>query len=529
MAYKAEQLPAEVYRVLEDIVGSENISDEPAILDGYCFVWGNLMICDDEFGTRPVAVVLPGNTHEVQAVVKACNRFNLPFRAHSTGFSCNALYSDQRMLSIDLRRMNRIIDIDEKNMFAVVEPYVTVAELMIEGNRKGVRCHVIGAGCGVGVIPSCTSLGGTGATNVSTGYAGRLPLALEWVLPNGEILKLGALGVGAGWFNGDGPGPSLRGLMRGFGGANGGMGIFTKAGVKLAPWYGPAEVEITGESSDYVAKVPDTIRVITASFATREDVYEAIRELCEEGVAFALSRRGPFTMLAAMTKSNDEVYRLLQETDFLERNAHALNLLVDASSPREMEYRQKVSLAVIKKHHGTIFRETPEGETARFVHAWMGAGSVKGVFRASGASGVGAPTAHESLDLVRRVNELGYGIKMKYAKEGTCLDDADPTWVTPFEHGATGVHSEMAVRSDVMLGPVRESMRRLVEECENAVVRENLALHLYEGAMRTDPKRETHDIAGPKCLNYHIWMRKLKKAFDPNLVADGYFYTRPEE
>jgi hypothetical protein len=72
-------------------------------------------------------------------------------------------------------------------------------------------------------------------------------------------------------------------------------------------------------------------------------------------------------------------------------------------------------------------------------------------------------------------------------------------------------------------------MRGLIEECEQSVVRENLALHLYEGAMRTDRRRETHDIAGPTCLNYHIWMRKLKKAFDPNLVADGYFYTRPEE
>lgn len=529
MVMKEEPLAPEIYRCLEDVVGPENISAEPAIRDGYCFVWGNLMICDDEFGRRPVAVVLPGSTREVQGVVRVCNRYKLPFRAHSTGFSCNALYSDQPMLSVDLRRMNRILDIDEKNMIAVIEPYVTVAELMVEANRKGVRCHVIGAGCGVGVIPSCTSLGGTGTTNVSTGFAGRLALGLEWVLPNGEILKLGSLGAGAGWFNGDGPGPSLRGLMRGFGGANGGMGIFTKAGVKLTPWYGPAEVEITGESADYVAKVPDAIKVITASFAAREDVYEAIRELCEEGVAFALSRRGPFTMLAAMTKSNDEVYRLLKETDFLEKNAHALNLLIDASSPREMNYREKVSVAVIEKHHGTIVPETLEGETARFIHAWMGAGSVKGVFRASGASGVGAPTAHESLDLVKRVNELGYGIKVKYAQEGTCLDDADPTWVTPFEHGATGAHSEMAVRSDVTIPSVRESMRRLVAECEAAVVKENLALHLYEGAMRTEPGRETHDVAGPKCLNYHIWMRKLKKAFDPNLVADAFFYTRPKE
>lgn len=529
MILQTETLDPEVYRALEDVVGSENITDEPAILDGYCFVWGNLMICDDEFGTRPPAVVLPGSTAEVQAIVKVCNKYGLKFRAHSTGFSPNAIYAPEPILPIDLRRMNRIIDIDEKNMIAIVEPYVSIGELVIEGMRKGVRCHVIGAGCSAGVIPSCTSLGGTGTTNVSTGYAGRLPLAVEWVLPNGEILRLGSLGTGAGWFTGDGPGPSLRGVMRGFGGACGGMGIFTKVGVKLSPWYGPPEIEVTGQSPSYLTKVPESIKVITASFGSRDDVFEAMRELCEEGVSYALSRRGPFTMISAMTKSNEETYDMIQATNFMEENAHALNLLLDASSPREMKYREKVALSIIGKYNGTIFPETPEGESARFVHAWMGAGSIKGVFRASGASGVGAPTAEESLDLVKRVNELGYGIKERYAKEGSCLDDADPTWVTPFEHGATGAHCEMAIRSDVMQPSIRQAMRELITECEDKVVEEKLALHLYEGCMRTDPTKETHDTAGPECLNYDVWLRKLKKAFDPNLVADAYFYTMPKD
>lgn len=38
---------------------------------------------------------------------------------------------------------------------------------------------------------------------------------------------------------------------------------------------------------------------------------------------------------------------------------------------------------------------------------------------------------------------------------------------------------------------------------------------------------KAHDIYGPACSNYHIWQRRIKKAFDPNIASDPSFYIEP--
>lgn len=77
-----KKLKPEIYKSLEAIVGPEYLSQEPAILDGYCFGWGG-----EKFSTRPYAAITPVTTEEVQAIVRICNRYKIKFKAHSTGFS----------------------------------------------------------------------------------------------------------------------------------------------------------------------------------------------------------------------------------------------------------------------------------------------------------------------------------------------------------------------------------------------------------------------------------------------------------
>jgi len=119
-------------------VGPENITEEPAILDTYAYQW-----CTEvekaargeeptRFGYRPEAVVLPGCTGEVVAIVKICNRYGVGFKAHSTGLGVWGAVSNPGAIQLDLRRMNRIVEINERNMYAVIEPYVTNAQLQAE-------------------------------------------------------------------------------------------------------------------------------------------------------------------------------------------------------------------------------------------------------------------------------------------------------------------------------------------------------------------------------------------------------------
>jgi len=101
MAFTKEQ-----YKAFEDVVGVENICDDPAIMPAY-------------YNTEFAAVILPKDMAEVQACVKLCNKFKLMFRPICTGWS--GMFP-KGIILLDLRRMNRIIEINEKNMYAVVEP-----------------------------------------------------------------------------------------------------------------------------------------------------------------------------------------------------------------------------------------------------------------------------------------------------------------------------------------------------------------------------------------------------------------------
>ena len=121
------------------------------------------------FGIRPVAVVLPGNTEEVQAVVKSCNRYGIGYKAHSTGWGPWASPGAMGIVQIDMRRMNRIVEINEEDMYAVIEPYVVWATLQAETMKRGLNCVTIGAGGNCSALASITSFNGIGYNNYSMG------------------------------------------------------------------------------------------------------------------------------------------------------------------------------------------------------------------------------------------------------------------------------------------------------------------------------------------------------------------------
>ena len=213
-------LSKDIYKAFEDVVGEENICDDPAIMPSY-------------FGTEFAAVILPKNTAEVQAIVKLCNRFKLKLRPICTGWS--GIFP-KGIILLDLRRMNHIIEINEKNMYAVVEPYVISAQLQAELMKRGLHLNVKGAGT------NCTAmLRGHGHLDQTTSGDDRNHLAIEWVTPEGDIVRSGSLGSSDEWFSGDGPGPSIRSILTSAVPPGVTPGVFTKAAVKLYHWPGPPD------------------------------------------------------------------------------------------------------------------------------------------------------------------------------------------------------------------------------------------------------------------------------------------------
>jgi len=306
-------------------------------------------------------------------------------------------------------------------------------------------------------------------------------------------------------------------------GALGSMGVFTKAAIKLVPWYGPPTMDVHGEPPVYIPKLPDCFRVYTIPFPTRESLGEAIRLTAEEDLQYAGSRRGPYTMARGMAKSNKELEEIWATGYYQEKFSNCLAFIMDASSPREMEYREKCLRKIVEQYGGEILTEDERSQSTRFVHALHGANAVKSTF--STGSFHSAPNAEESLDLVLKACELGLELKEEYAKKGAILDDGDSSWIAVLE---TCAHVETVARYDPA-DP--DSVKAFAEYCWRAgdlFLEHNLDDSSYT-VFRGPGKPKHFDIAGPKCLNYHEWIGRIKKAFDPNLVGEPSCYPTAKD
>ena len=137
-------------------------------------------------------VVLPKNTSEVAAVVRLCAEHRIPMvpRGGGTGYTGGSVPTSGGVV-ISLERMNRILEIDEANLIAVVEPNVVTGDLQDAVEARGLfyppdpaslRQSVIG-----GNVAECAG----GPRAFKYGTTKQYVLGLEAVLPTGEIVETG--------------------------------------------------------------------------------------------------------------------------------------------------------------------------------------------------------------------------------------------------------------------------------------------------------------------------------------------------
>jgi len=299
-------LDRDFYRYLEDVLGPENISEDPVVIESYSFpIRATTVVDRNAYLPRFEAITLPKDTREVQTIVKLCNKYKVQFKASSTGW----LYCDPTgpgCIKLDLRRMNHIIEINEKNMYAVVEPYVVYAQLQAELMKRGLNCNVTGAGSNCSALPLAAHVN-LGHLSQSGSYGERNQLAMEWVTGDGEIVRFGSLGSSDEWFCGDGPGPSLRGIIRGNTVPLGGLGVFTKAAQKVFHWAGPPAFPIKGVSPKYTpSHIPPNFMIRYLSFATVDALIEAVCKIGESEISLELMGFNAAMMASNAATSNEK-------------------------------------------------------------------------------------------------------------------------------------------------------------------------------------------------------------------------------
>ncbi|MHA1334987.1 MAG: FAD-binding oxidoreductase [Promethearchaeota archaeon] len=467
------------------------------------------------FSEVPIAVVLPSTTEEVQKVVKLCNKYNLKFKAQSTGLGPWNQPSTENCIIIDLRRMNKIVKIDEKNLYCVVEPYVSGAQLQVELMRYGLNCHMPGAGPMASPLASATSMNGPGFTSPVTSHSARNVLGVEWVLPDGEILRLGSLGLknNADWFNGDGPGPSLRGIMRGWAGAKSGIGVFTKVAIKLFPYPCSTQFKVSGRSPDYNFEIPKYIRVYVMDCRNFKLLEKVMIRIDEEEIAFMNSHMSSFAVMAIFSNTIDK----LMDKISLGVLKKPLVVIIAAITKREFDYKQKVMESILKEFKlenviGTKYN--PENlfyaEALRSNLGYHGFIATGGFQSTKGCCDTAA--------LCLKSEKLNIKLKQKYIDEGVIADDqGEAVWMTGYEHGHY-FHME----APTMFDQTDEHSVKGMAEYMDASNRLDLVKHL--GAPFFVEGDHMHEMFGPYMMNYHYWLKKIKKAFDPNGAADSGFY-----
>jgi len=518
-------LKRDSYKALEDVVGPENISEDLAILEGYTYQPMGEGIFSGRFGNRPEAVVLPDGVKEVQAIIKLCNRLDIKAKAFCTGYGAHTTAGSPGTILLDLRRMNRILDFDEKNMFMLVEPYVSFAQVQAEAMKRGLNINVIGAGSQTSVLASFTSMHGNNILAISQSTSGRNMLGVEWVLPTGEIVKLGAAGSNAGWFSGDGPGPSLRGIVRGAEGALGGLGVFTKCAAHLHPWPGPSEMEVNEISPDYDAELPLYFEYHICEFPTYEQYGEAIAKIGAAGIGYALHKTGgPGTHGGCVTGSNNEYYEK-RETGQYAIPWKSFSLVMAAAGPEEHAFQVKTLAAILDETGGVIspIGEDPLFKKRDFLTMIKSCFIPRLAFRPTGIFCVDGIVGMETVEHAAYVLKTDETHRNEYAQKGVIMDDGTiNSWGVSFE----GSHFALTECGHPFGSLNQDSINGMMEMMMKG--RDICTKNSFAISWSLMGDMDMQNIA-PLCFNYQNWMKKIKKTFDPNIVSDPKMYVTPDK
>ncbi len=517
------------YEAISLVVGEKNISEDPAVIQSY--------MLQVSFGTSPSkiassgleAVVLPGSTEEVQSIMEICTRYKIKFKAHSVGWGLHAIPLRKGSILLDMRRMDRILKIDEKNMYAVIEPYVTARELQVEAMKKGLTCHVIGAGSQHSVLASSTSGWGMGVTANTMSHNSRNLLGFEWVLPSGEIIRTGA--VEEGKF-GD-PGPSLRGLIRGYCGHTGGIGVFTKVAIKLYPWPDKGIPEVTGTHPRYGWKLPENIRLYLLKFPSWDSLSDACYKLNEEEITYILWSYSPNNMVLAVTQTNNEYYdlwELLKDIGQVKENRYPLQLSIAANSRKELMYKEKVLKDIMEETGATEFLPTFITEDQKeLLHAvFVSQYCHAMIYRPTGEFGSSYGT-YLTWDDNMRVAKTCHATRSKYIKEGEFVDDGfENMWGGPEEQYVHG-HNEGLFIPNPSDPKSMEASLKFIEETDVKDGVEHNLLGSLSIPLAVESGSTVSKAVISKLSDYYGWAKKIKDAFDPQNLAEGTSYLKPGE
>lgn len=215
-----------IYQALIHIVDQEHVSKHPEELYIYSFDLGTTV------PRQPNYVISPETTEQIQEILRLANKENIPVVPLGGGLSLAGLAVPLKGgIVLDLKRMDNIIEVNEKARYVVMECGVSQGQLTSYLDRH--YPHLTHSE--PGAPPTATIAGnvvihGQGDLAQPYGFNSDMVNGLEVVLPTGEVCRFGSCAIGAGWFTNH-PLPDM-GLFLGWCGTT---GVVTKLSIRLFP------------------------------------------------------------------------------------------------------------------------------------------------------------------------------------------------------------------------------------------------------------------------------------------------------
>jgi len=330
---------------LRKTVGEQFVSDDPEDLIPY--LRDSFSALSEKFFGKPAmprVVVFPGNAEEVQKVVKIANKFRVPvlpvtFGTNMAGITIPTVESS---IILDLKRLDRIIEIDEESMTATIEPAVSYGRLDFEARKHGLKTVSKVGGYTGGLVGNFVSAN-MRPYNARYGWTDPV-VSLEVVLPTGELLRTGSQAVPG--FETLNPyvrlcfGPDLVGLFRG---SLGSFGIITKMVVRLYP---------VGEKNEF----------LWYEFSSLKDLLNAIMETQRNDIGNSVMGYNAPGLYSIVTDYEDkkDAEKSRRIKTMIPDSSWYLLIEIEGAAEKVDAERKIVDRICLEKNNGRLVRFTDE-------------------------------------------------------------------------------------------------------------------------------------------------------------------------
>ncbi len=211
---------------LVDLLGEEWVTDDPAFLAGYARDQAPMAMSYSHL------VVLPENSDQVAGIYRICNECKVDVIPMGTGLTTMALHIPMYGgIIMDLRRMDKVLEVDGENCYMVIQPGVNFLVAQVEAQKVGCRVLNPSTSATAGVISNHAFC------NINTlaskyGFGIDSIIDMTMIMPDGTVLKSGPSAYGAVKAHVPGPGPDLASLFRY---AYGTLGTVTEMTLRIYP------------------------------------------------------------------------------------------------------------------------------------------------------------------------------------------------------------------------------------------------------------------------------------------------------